>query len=128
MRPTLLVALSALVVTVCASAGLVQASGDGQPPANADITLAKGEINVKGHSGWHMNTDYPWKIQLADGTKLDKNKNAEKFEFDAKDDSLGGPAHVKVHAPSGQVLISGAVCSSGNGQCESFTKVPVTVP
>ena len=67
-------------------------------------------------------------IQLADGSKLDKNKNADKFEFDAKDDSLGGPAHVKVHAPSGQVLISGAVCSSGNGQCESFTKVPLTVP
>ncbi len=128
MRPTLLLGLSALVVSICVSAAPVQASGDGQPPANADITLAKGEIHVKGHAGWHINTDYPWKIQLADGTKLDKNKNAEKFEFDAKDDSLGGPAHVKVHAPSGPVLISGAICSSGNGQCESFTKVPVTVP
>jgi hypothetical protein len=128
MRPTLLLGVSALVVTLCASAGLVQASGDGQPPANADITLAKGEIHVKGHAGWHMNTDYPWKIQLADGSKLDKNKNADKFEFDAKDDTIGGPAHVKVHAPSGQVLISGAVCSKDGGQCESFTKVPVTVP
>jgi hypothetical protein len=128
MRPTRLLGLSALVLAICASAGVVYASGDGQPPANADITLAKGEINVKGHSGWHINVDYPWKIQLADGTKLDKNKNAEKFEFDAKDDSIGGPAHVKVHAPSGQVLISGAICSKDGGQCESFTKVPVTVP
>ena len=128
MRPTLLLGLSALFATVCFSAGPVQASGDGQPPANADITPAKGQIDIKGHPGWHINTDYRWKFQLADGTKFDKDKNPEKFEFDAKDDRIGGPPHVKLHVPSGQVLISGAVCSTGSGQCESFTRVPVTVP
>ena len=104
MRPTRLLGLSALVITLCASAGIVQASGDGQPPANADITLAKGEIHVKGHSGWHINMDYPWKIQLADGTKLDKNKNAEKFVFDAKDESLGGRSRVPVLEADAGVL------------------------
>ena len=127
MRPTLLLGLSAIVAAVCAS-GLVQASGDGQPPANADIVPSKGTIDIKGHSGWHINTDYRWKIVLADGTKFDKDKNPEKFEFDKADDKLGGPPHVKLHAPSGQVLISGAICSNGSGQCENFTKVPVTVP
>jgi hypothetical protein len=129
MRSKLVLGLAALVVAVASSAGVVQASGDGQPPANADITLAKGEIHVKGHKGWHINTEYRWKVQLADGTKFDKEKNPDRFEFDAKDDKLGGPPHVKVHAPSGQqVLISGAVCSTDSTQCENFTRVPVTVP
>ncbi len=128
MRPSVLVGLSALAVALCVSAGVVQASEDGKPPSNADITLAKGEIHVKGHPGWHINTDYRWKVQLADGSKFDKEKNAEKFSFDAKDDKAGGPPHVKIQAPSGQVLLSGAICSSDSGQCESFTKVPVTVP
>jgi hypothetical protein len=127
MRPTLLLGLSAIVAAVCAS-GLVQASGDGQPPANADIVPSKGMIDIKGHAGWHINTDYRWKIVLADGTKFDKDKNPDKFEFDKADDKLGGPPHVKLHSPSGQVLVSGAICSNGSGQCENFTKVPVTVP
>ena len=128
MRASIFVGLSALAVAMFVSAGLVQASEDGKPPANADISLAKGEIHVKGHSGWHINTDYRWKVQTADGTKFDKEKNAETFEFDAKDDKAGGPPHVKIHAPSGQVLLSGAICSDASGQCESFTKVPLTVP
>ena len=128
MKRTVLVGLSALAVALCVSAGIVQASEDGKPPANADITLAKGEIHVKGHAGWHINTDYPWKVVLADGSKINKDKNGDKFSFDAKDDKAGGPPHVKIVAPSGQVLLSGAICSSDSGQCESFTKVPVTVP
>lgn len=125
--------LFALVVPLCAfvvslGASPVRAAGEGEPPANADITPAKGVIDVKGHLGWHINTDYRWRIQLADGTKFDKEKNPDRFEFDAADDKLGGPAHVRVHAPSGAVLISGAVCSTGSGQCESFSKVPLTVP
>jgi hypothetical protein len=128
MRPTLLLGLSAIVAMVCAS-GLVQASGDGQPPANADIVPSKGVIDIKGHPGWHINTDYTWKILSTDGTKLfDHKKNPDKFEFDKADDKIGGPPHVKVHVPSGPVLISGAICSNANGQCENFTKVPVTVP
>jgi hypothetical protein len=115
-------------LAVIASVGVARASEDGKPPANADITLAAGEINVRGHAGWHINTDYKWRVQLADGSKLDKEKNPEKFEFDAADAKIGGPPHVKVHAPSGQVLLSGAVCSTTSGQCESFSKVPVTVP
>jgi hypothetical protein len=130
MRPTLLLRLSAaLGVAALLFAGQVQASGDGQPPANADITTAKGEIHVKGHPGWHINMDYTWKIFAQDKTKLfDHKKNPDKFEFDKADDKIGGPPHVKVHVPSGSVLISGAICSNANGQCENFTNVPVTVP
>lgn len=128
MKPSFLVGVSAFALSALVSGAPARASEDGKPPANADITLAKGEIHVKGHAGWHINTDYPWKVQLADGTKLVKDKNPEKFAFDPKDDKAGGPPHVKVVAPSGQVLLSGAVCSDSSGQCESFTKVPLTVP
>jgi len=131
MRPTLLLGLSAVVgVAALMFAGQVQASGDGTPPANADITVSKGVIDVKGHPGWHINTEYTWKIHSPDGkTKLfDHKANPDKFEFDKADEKIGGPPHVKVHVPSGPVLISGAICSNGSGQCENFTRVPVTVP
>ena len=42
MRASIFVGLSALAVAMFVSAGLVQASEDGKPPANADISLAKG--------------------------------------------------------------------------------------
>ena len=86
--------LFALVVPLCAfvvslGASPVRAAGEGEPPANADITPAKGVIDVKGHLGWHINTDYRWRIQLADGTKFDKEKNPDRFEFDAADAIAG---------------------------------------
>lgn len=73
-----------------------------------DLTVANGEIALvtKGH--WHVNKDYPWKVDAA-GTTFDKSK----FLFTETSAKLSG-------VPHGTAKLKGAVCNGP--QCMPFSK------
>lgn len=73
-----------------------------------DLTAANGEIALvtKGH--WHVNKDYPWKVD-AGGTIFDKSK----FLFTETSAKLSG-------VPHGTAKLKGAVCNGP--QCMPFSK------
>jgi len=73
-----------------------------------DLTVTNGEIALvtKGH--WHVNKDYPWKVD-AGGTTFDKSK----FLFTETSAKLSG-------VPHGTAKLKGAVCNGP--QCMPFSK------
>jgi hypothetical protein len=73
-----------------------------------DVSVAKGQITVTAHSGWHINKDYPWKLVVGD-TKLDKSK----FTLAETTATVSDP-------PKGSGTLKGAVCSAD--QCHTFQK------
>src|SRR5258708_35064793 len=101
MRSTLF--LAALAVLAAATV---------ETPARADnefdVSVAKGQITVTAHSGWHINKDYPWKLVVGD-TKLDKSK----FTLAETTATVSDP-------PKGSGTLKGAVCSAD--QCHTFQK------
>jgi hypothetical protein len=77
------------------------------------VSTSKGHIEVTPKGPWHINKDYPWKLQ-AGSNKIDKSK----FQLSDTKASLDG-------APSGAATLKGAVCNGD--QCKTFSE-NVTVP
>lgn len=73
-----------------------------------DLTVAKGEIDLVTKGSWHVNKDYPWKVD-AGGTTFDKSK----FLFTETSAKLSG-------VPHGTAKLKGAVCNGP--QCMPFSK------
>lgn len=93
------------VLALAATASLAQLAAAEE---EFDLTVANGEIALvtKGH--WHVNKDYPWKVD-AGGTTFDKSK----FLFTETSAKLTG-------VPHGTAKLKGAVCNGP--QCMPFSK------
>jgi hypothetical protein len=76
-----------------------------------DVAVAGNKVTVTTKAGWHVNKEYPWKIEVQ-GKKVDKTG----FQFT-------GDSVASVAAPgTGEGVLSVGVCSGA--QCKSV-KVPV---
>jgi hypothetical protein len=73
-----------------------------------DLTVAKGEIDLVTKGNWHVNKDYPWKVD-AGGSIFDKSK----FVFTETSVKVSG-------VPHGAAKLKGAVCNGP--QCMPFSK------
>jgi hypothetical protein len=73
-----------------------------------DVTVQGGNVVVVAKGHWHINKDFPWKVESG-ATKLDKSK----FAFTETSATLAG-------APKGKVHVKGGVCNGG--QCRNFDK------
>jgi hypothetical protein len=102
MRPTIIAATSAAIALATTLAPAAFAESE------FDVSVAKGEVTVTVHSGWHINKEYPWKLVVGD-TKLDKAKF-----------SLAETTATVAGAPHGTGMLKGAVCSPD--QCHTFQK------
>src|SRR5258708_10086969 len=102
MRATRMFAFYAAIAFSMSLASAAMADGE------FDVNVAKGQITVTAHTGWHINKDYPWKLVVGD-TKLDKSK----FNLAETTATLSG-------APKGAGKLKGAVCSAD--QCHTFEK------
>jgi hypothetical protein len=73
-----------------------------------DIAVAARQVTVTTRAGWHVNTEYPWKLVVGD-LKLDKTR----FNFGETTASVAG-------APPGNAKLMGGICSGD--RCRSFKK------
>ncbi len=95
--------LSACVLTL---AGVARADEE------FDVSVSHGTVKVQTKPGWHINQEYPWKLQY-EGKKIDK------AQFKLTEHAA------TVEAPKGTGKLRGAVCF-GEAQCKPF-ETTVTV-
>jgi predicted membrane-bound mannosyltransferase len=94
-----------LVVAVAA----VFTARDARAEQEFDVAVAGGKVTVTAKGGWHINLEYPWKLQQ-DGKTV-----AAKDKF-----SLNKETAVLSNAPHGAAKLKGAVCSGD--KCKTFEK------
>lgn len=73
-----------------------------------DVDVAKGQVTVTAHAGWHISKDYPWKLVVGD-TRLEKAKF-----------TLAETTAVVSGVPHGPATLKGAICSGD--RCHNFKK------
>lgn len=103
---------AALFFSVTAISGLALADDE------FDVTAAGNKITVNTKGGWHINKEYPWKVE---GTAGGKEVKIKKDAF-----KLGETSATVEGAPAGSVKLKGAVCQTAAdgkpGSCKSFEK------
>lgn len=98
----------AILSSIIALAAAVMSAAPAAADEQFDLTVAKGEIDLVTKGNWHVNKDYPWKVDAA-GTTFDKSK----FLFTETSVKLSG-------VPHGTAKLKGAVCNGP--QCMPFSK------
>lgn len=96
---------------LAAGAALVALSfaGDARADDSAKVEGGNGEVKVTAPNGYHVNKEYPWKIN---GTKTTPTFDGEKV--------------ARLKASAGSVEVKGAICGGPNNNCVPFTQT-VTV-